>query len=180
MRHGGPGMRMARFRFRQPAVHVVPVMVVVVVVVPPPAHLRRRDRTLDAGHRLQHPLERVAVQTHAVLRVHVLGALRLAPPVVDVVVQEVVVMRGPQLRVPDHVQLGVVGRLRVGQHVVHVLPQLRPRGCRGRLGARLQSASGLRALGFRRFRGLRLRLCLSLHHLITEEEALFASKALFS
>lgn len=113
---------MQRLGLRVPSVIVqVPVCVVrVVVVVPPPPHLRRRHRALDAGHRLQHPLQRVAVQAHAVLPVHVLGALRLASSRVRHVVVEHVVVVG----VASHLHVRVVHRLGVGEHVV--LAQLRP------------------------------------------------------
>lgn len=84
------------------------VVMVAVVAVALPRHLRRRDRAVDARHRLQHPFQGVRVEADAaVLRVldtHVVGALalRLVPAVVIVDdVEDVTIL---------HLQLGVVGR----------------------------------------------------------------------
>lgn len=89
------------------------MVVVAVVAVALPRHLRRRDRAVDARHRLEHPLQGVRVEADAaVLRVldaHVVGALALGlVPAVVVVddVEDVAVL---------HLQLGVVGRLGVVQ-----------------------------------------------------------------
>ena len=156
---------MSRFRLRVPPVVVrVPVVVIIVVVVPPPAHLGRRDRALRARHRLEHPLQRVAIQTHTILPIHVLRALRLVPPAADVVVEEVVVVCVPHVHLA-HVHVRVVHRLGVGEYVVRVLAQRRPRGRRRRLRVHLEGPPGLGPLRFRRLRGLRLRLGFSLNDL---------------
>jgi hypothetical protein len=148
-----------------PVVVGVSVVVVVVVVVPPPAHLRRGDGALGARHRLEHPLESVAVEAHAVLAVHVFGALRLVPSVGDVVVEEVVMVGVPEVHLADHVDLRVVHRLGVGEHVVGVVPERWPRRRRRRLRVHLEGPAGLRALGLRRLRRLGLRLGFSLYDL---------------
>lgn len=88
------------------------MVVVAVMTVALPRHLRRRDRAVDARHRLEHPLQGVGVEADAaVLRVldaHVVGALalRLVSVVVVDDVEDVAVL---------HLQLGVVGRLGVVQ-----------------------------------------------------------------
>lgn len=117
------------------------MVVVAVMAVAFPRHLRRRDRAVDARHRLQHPLQGVRVEADAaVLRVldpHVVGALALRPVAVIVVddVEDVAVL---------HLQLGVVGRLGVVQLL---LAQ--------RLA--LQGAAGLRALRLQHFGAVLLR-----------------------
>lgn len=133
-------------------------MMRIVIIVSPPPHLRRSNRTLDARHRFQHPLEGVAVQTHPVLPVHVLSALGLAPPVADVVVEHIVMVS-----VADHVHVGVVDGFRVGEDVV--LPQRRTSGSRGRFGCWWKRGARLGALGFGRFDCLGLGLSLGLANL---------------
>lgn len=127
LRHSRPGMRMHCLSLRMPSIIIhMPVVMSIIVIISPPPHLGRGHWTLLARHRLQHPLQRVAVQTHAVLPVHVLGALGLAAPVGDVIVEHVVVVGGAKLRLPHHVYLGVVHGLGVGEHVVEVVSQRKP------------------------------------------------------
>lgn len=84
------------------------MIVIAVMAVTFPRHFRRRHRTVNAWHRLQHALQGVRVQTDAtVLRVldpHVIGALALRSVTVIVIddVEEITVL---------HLQLGIVGRL---------------------------------------------------------------------
>lgn len=118
---------MQRLGLRMPPIVIhMPIMMRVIVVISPPSHFRRSNRTLLAWHGFQHPFQRVAVQTHAVLPVHILGALGLAAPVSDVVVEHVVVVGCAQFRFPYHVYFGVVHGLRVGKNVVEVVAQRKP------------------------------------------------------
>lgn len=88
-------------------------MVCVVIIVPPPPHLRRRHRTLNTWHRLQHSFQRITVQTHTIFPVHVLRTLGLAPPIADIIVEHVVVVS-----VAHHVHIGVVDGFGVGEDVM--------------------------------------------------------------
>lgn len=93
--------------------HKIPLIVIAQVVdMMFSRHLWRRNRAVNTRHRFQHPLQGIRVQTNsAILRVlnpHVVGAL--APRSVTVVVvdnvEDIAIL---------HLQLSVVGRLRVMQ-----------------------------------------------------------------
>lgn len=84
------------------------MIVITVMAVTFPRHFRRRYRTVNAWHWLQHALQGVRIQTDAaVLRVldpHVISALALRSVTMIVIddVEEITVL---------HLQLGIIGRL---------------------------------------------------------------------
>lgn len=162
LRHGRSRMSMSTVGVRMSTIIIhMPIVMCIVVIISSSPHFWWGNGTLRARHRFQHPFQSVAVQTHSIFPVHVFGALGFTASVGDVVVYDVVVMRCSQFCFSDHVYFRIIHGLGVGEHVVEIIPQRKPRRSRRRLRGGLERSSGLSALGFWGFGlGLWLRFAL--------------------